>query len=422
MAESTSRFKAPSSDKEFEELCKTFVPKNTKKATTWAMNVFHEWKAERNRLALEKKEEIVPDNLFTKPDHILLNHWLCRFVDEVRKKDGSHYPPRSIHLMLAGLQRIILEKDPTSPRFFERHSTSYRELQSVCDHTYRKLRDAGVGVDIKSTSVFTLDEENKLWSSNTIGIDTPKQLQRAVFYYIGKCYCIRGGEEQRKLCPSQFVRSSDPDCYTYMEHGSKNITGGLAQLKQDNKRVPCYAVPGSIPRCLVYLLDLYLGKLPLYAFQANVLYCRPKKDTPNGESAWYDSVPVGKNTLGTMVRDMCAEAGIEKKTNHSLRATGATAMFSASIPEKIIQNSTGHRTLESLRKYEKTSIPQHQAVSSLLMTGKEPCFNQPSRMFQSHSQYDDSGAVVRSVLGSIENCTIQSLTINYSSTAKTETE
>jgi hypothetical protein len=31
-----------------------------------------------------------------------------------------------------------------------------------------------------------------------------------VFYYIGKIFCIRGGEEQRKLGPSQLVRSNDP--------------------------------------------------------------------------------------------------------------------------------------------------------------------------------------------------------------------
>ena len=36
-----------------------------------------------------------------------LKFWLCRFVTEVRKKDGTPYPPWSIHLILAGLQRIV---------------------------------------------------------------------------------------------------------------------------------------------------------------------------------------------------------------------------------------------------------------------------------------------------------------------------
>ena len=54
-------------------------------------------------------------------------------------------------------------------------------------------------------------------------------------------------------------------------------------------------------------------------------------------------MPIGKEKLQTMVRNMCAEAGItEKKTNHALRATGAPHMFSASVPEKLIQSCTGH--------------------------------------------------------------------------------
>ena len=64
---------------------------------------------------------------------------------------------------------------------------------------------------------------------------------------------------------------------------------------------------------------------------------------------------------------MCSVAGISgHKTNHSLRATGATAMYESGAPEKLIQERTGHRSLEALRSYERTSAQQHQAVSSLL--------------------------------------------------------
>ena len=80
---------------------------------------------------------------------------------------------------------------------------------------------------------------------------------------------------------------------------------------------------------------------------------------------------MGKNKLGNMVKEMCLEVGIESKTNHSLRATGATSMFRSNIQEKIIQNVTGHRLLEALRKYEKTSDDQyHQAVSKIMMSIK----------------------------------------------------
>ncbi len=40
---------------------------------------------------------------------------------------------------------------------------------------------------------------------------------------------------------------------------------------------------------------------------------------------------------------MCDNAGIAgSKTNHSLRATAATQMYNADVPEKLLQEGTGH--------------------------------------------------------------------------------
>ena len=52
---------------------------------------------------------------------------------------------------------------------------------------------------------------------------------------------MREGEEQRRLSPSEFVLSYNLDVYTYIEHGSKNYTGGLKQLSVEKKTVPCPA-------------------------------------------------------------------------------------------------------------------------------------------------------------------------------------
>ena len=63
-----------------------------------------------------------------------------------------------------------------------------------------------------------------------------------------------------------------------------------------------------------------------------------KKMVPSSpDLPWYDSVAVGKNKLMSMLRDISAEGGISKKTNHSLRATGATVLINAGVPEKIVQ-------------------------------------------------------------------------------------
>ena len=228
-------------------------------------------------------------------------------------------------------------------------------------HTvYRDLHSQGTGAEVCHAPIVTPDGEDKLWVAEVFNINNPKALQRAVFYYIGKVFCIHGGQEQRTLGPLNFKWSAKPGCdpcsVTYIEHGSKNRPGGLSDVWVENKEVTCHACPEEIPKCLVFLLNKYLAKLPKYAFEQDILYLRPKASTPaDDHSPWYEEAAVGKNTLSVMVKEMSAEAGIGGKTNHSLRATGASAMFRASVPEKIIQKTTGHRSIEALRSHERVS-------------------------------------------------------------------
>ena len=96
----TKRFKASTRENEIDTITKGYVPDNTKRSTSWAVNVFKEWKAARKYEDGDKK---CPDNLFDIATSDELNYWLPRFVNEVRKADGLPYPPRSIQLILAVL-------------------------------------------------------------------------------------------------------------------------------------------------------------------------------------------------------------------------------------------------------------------------------------------------------------------------------
>ena len=138
---------------------------------------------------------------------------------------------------------------------------------------YRELCQSGIGAIVKHAPLITEEEESALWESKVIGDHNPLALQRAVFYYVGKVFCLRGGEEQRSLKPSQFFRTSNPDCYTYAENGLKNNSG--SDVKQKNKVVSVYAKPSSRPRCMVHLLDKYFSKFPPKALSMDVFYLRP---------------------------------------------------------------------------------------------------------------------------------------------------
>ena len=147
-----------------------------------------------------------------------------------------------------------------------------------------------------------------------------------------------------------------------------------------HKIVTIVANPEVKERCTVYLLDLYISKLPKSAVDNDLFYCKPMASAPLDDSCpWYFNVPIGKNTLSKMVADMCAEAGLSgKKTNHSLRVSGTSCLFEAGVPEKLIQQRTGHRTLESLRMYERVTDKQHLAVSKVL-TGEKNTYEDAKR-------------------------------------------
>ena len=51
-------------------------------------------------------------------------------------------------------------------------------------------------------------------------------------------------------------------------------------------------------------------------------------------------------------------------------------MFESHIPEKMIQERSGHRSLDALRTYERCSVEQHEAVSKVLGSTKKVEFQE----------------------------------------------
>ena len=112
--------------------------------------------------------------------------------------------------------------------------------------------------------------------------------------------------------------------------------------------------------------------MPEDAKSKDLFYLRPLEEVKDDEGIWYYSAPVGQNKLSKMVSEMCKLAEIPgHHTNHSLRATGATELYTAGVPEKIIQEHTGHHSVECLHMYECTSDKQQHAVLNILSSSSE---------------------------------------------------
>ena len=104
-------------------------------------------------------------------------------------------------------------------------------------------------------------------------------------------------------------------------------------------------------------------------------------------------------------------------------------MFSANVPEKLIQSRTGHRSLQALRVYERPSEEQHQAVSNILVSGDKsrkfgtevqnintPGTAQRSLEVQKVSTargMSTIGALPGALFGNLSNCTINITPQNF---------
>jgi integrase/recombinase XerD len=79
-----------------------------------------------------------------------------------------------------------------------------------------------------------------------------------------------------------------------------------------------------------------------------------------------------------ILREACRRVGIEGVSTHSFRRTALTQMSNAGIPLRIIQEISGHRTLDELYKYLEVSPEQVRgAIASLSMltpAGEQPVY------------------------------------------------
>ena len=225
---------------------------------------------------------------------------------------------------------------------------------------------------------------------------------------MGEC-CSQPGDTIRtpKLC---FLCEWEELLFAGCCGAPKNRSGGLKQLSQENKVVHEYE-SANAEKCPVRLLDKYISKLPPDAKKNNVFYLKPKANTPHDPMApWFPNVPVGRNTLAGTMKTMALEGSLEKTvTNHSLRAYGVTKMFQCQVPEKLIMERSGHRSLQVLRQYERTTDSQEMKVCQILDSTKRE-YGMPSMVKEvSHrqplSEHNSSAPVFSGC--SFTNCKIQ---------------
>ena len=296
-----------------------------------------------------------------------LANYLSHFTFEVRKKDGSEFPPDSLHHIVSGIQRYIRWNGNPSIDVFK--DGEFADFRMCLDSEMKRLQKAGHGSRKKKAEPLKEEEEELLWKKGFLGSGSPQALVDTMVVMNGIYFALRSGGEHRQLrsdpCQIQLVENAGSRPFLkYTEDISKNRTGGLKGRKLKPKVVQHHDNPQNPERCFVRLFKRYQSLLPQER-PKNTFYFQPLK-TPTAD-CWFSSKPTGHNALEGTVAQLCQKAGIPGfRTNHSLRATTATRLYQAGVEEQLIMERTGHRSIEGVRSYKRTSDGQREATSDVL--------------------------------------------------------
>ena len=184
--ETNERLAAPVSS---DDLRRTFLDSVTKKPrenNKWAVNVWRNQAIRRNSQAERYFEN--PEQFWVHVELRLaevnkLNYWMARFITEVRRKDGTDYPPNTLTQIMAGLQRDLREEyDRPGINLLKKDDTTFDLFRKSLDARKKELTNCGVGVKVRRADPVLKSDEEKLSSTGVLKIDSSTGLSNCVFF------------------------------------------------------------------------------------------------------------------------------------------------------------------------------------------------------------------------------------------------
>ena len=169
-----------------------------------------------------------------------LNRSIALFVCEVRKANGSKYPPNTLHGMVASIQHYLKGKKRIV-RLFNDGKFSF--VRDALNAMMKESASDGLELTKKQGEIITLDEEEQLWSKGVLGDSNPQQLLDAIVYLFEIHFALRGVSEHRSLGSenSQIVERKDERTgLGYMEYPEdvpKTNVGGLNKRQKDQGKI-----------------------------------------------------------------------------------------------------------------------------------------------------------------------------------------
>ena len=188
-----------------------------------------------------------------------------KFVVEVRKRDGTEYPPNTLFQIVMGIQSYVKFSTTRDVKFL--HNPAFERFRQVLDGEMKRLTQKGLGLKKRQAEIIEDEDEERLWSSGQLGDHNPRVLLHTVLYLNGKNFALRSGREHRSLRfeNPQIQVKTDRDGKEFLQYTqdfSKTVQGGLKHRKIEARSVKHYANVTNPRRCHVRIFKRYLSLVP----------------------------------------------------------------------------------------------------------------------------------------------------------------
>ena len=277
------------------------------------------------------------------------------FVD-VRGKNGEPYKGNSLKAAKGAIQRLLSAKDRRINIF---QDAEFDKMRKVFAGLLKDRRRSGEEASVLHKEPLT-DADWKLLHAYFADAETTLdaiKLCRYVWFYVTLHFCFRGTEMQVALKKDalQFVSVENGDEIIKLngDYMSKN------HQEDEYKNAGCITDPVQVRVIRKYLSKLNPG--------IDRLFQRAKMNVSEGDACWYMRSPLGKNLLSAMLKTLSKEAKLSRTyTNHCLRASSITRLKQAGFDDRKIATVSGHKSLDSLKAYDRTSEAESRAMSAAL--------------------------------------------------------
>lgn len=378
-------------------------PENTVKKTEYDLHV---WKRFFLEVGEARKIEDIPADE--------LNILICRFMMEIKKKDGGAYEPATLQSFQRSLQRYLNDKNSKLNILKDREFHKSREV--LLSKKKQLVFEEAKGNRPHAAKELSNTEEDLLFRSGEFGDENPEALQRTVWWLLALHFGFRARDESRKLKWGDIVLQTDNETGNEVliwksERGSKTRRGN-----GDTRAFNPTAQATNNERCPVYYYKKFKSHRPEEMKNADSpFYLAINHRRRPGNSIWYMKAPLGKNEIGKLMTTAAQAAGLQGNiTNHSVRKTCISRLMDAEVPVNYVAQLSGHRNLKSLDSYKAASV-EHQRKMSLILSRSGEQSTQSSTVSSLHESstlpvtqlpkdVNKPGVFSGACIGKIEGC------------------